>query len=83
MRDGKIPDGPRAAGSECMGARSFQAGDHEMREIGQENLKVREDQTTQVEHGLDLQSPQVSSGQVPNRKVKERHIAKPCIDVKS
>lgn len=59
---GKIPDRPRVAGSECMGSRSFQAGDHQMRKIVQENVKVRKDQIAQVKHWLDMQSSQVCSG---------------------
>jgi hypothetical protein len=83
VRDGKIPDRPRATRPECMGARSLQAGDHQVWEAGQEVLKVREDQAAQVKHGLDMQPPQVSGGSVPDGEGKEGDSAESVADTQS
>ena len=76
MCDGEIPDRPRATRLECLGPRSLQASDHQVRQAGQEDVKVWEDQATQVEHGFDMQPSQVSCRQVSVGKGEERHTAK-------
>lgn len=54
-----------------------------MRQAGQEDVKVGEDQAAQVEHRLDMQPPQVSGRKVSNRKGEERHAAKSGADTQS
>jgi len=54
-----------------------------VRQAGQEDVKVGEDQAAQVEHRLDMQPPQVSCRQVSNRKGEERHAAKSGADTQS